>query len=194
MKIEFDNNAILAKMLKSEGIQKQAYALVADKVAEEKRVLIDSFLDSDVTKEIQAGPDVAPSKILPYGYGNLFSFLGFEEGSDPIAPVVDELNKISVTQKPIVTSRTWQFKIRVPSEDDIEHASPMHWETGRSWIDAITRGLSGFSHYLHSLTKRRGRSSGGIQTEEPIRPGGEYFGGTSYLIGMLGKFKRKLTS
>jgi hypothetical protein len=191
--VTINSEAILVKCLKSQGIQRQIQRALAEKVEVAKEELLHEFEESPVTQEILEGPDAPSSKVLPSGYGNLFSFLGFKEGTDPITPVRELIEKIGLTGRPEVRSRSWIFKIRIPSEDDIEKASPMEWESGRSWISAVTRGLSGFSHYLNSLRRRLGRSTGGIETKTAVRPGGEYFAGTPYLIGMLGRFKRRFT-
>jgi hypothetical protein len=190
--VTLDERGIIAKVLKSEAFQREAYKRLADKVERAKEELVQEFNESPVTQEIEAGPDVEHSRVLPEGYGNLFSFLGFEDGSDPVSPVREQLERIGVNKKPQVTANKWVFTIRVPSADDLEKASPMQWETGRSWINAITKGLTGFSYYLSTLKRRVGRSGTGVQTENVIRPG-TYFAGTSYIIGMLGKFKRKFT-
>jgi len=192
--VTFNEEVLLAKFLKSETVQRKASALVNEKVQKAKQELIQEFNESEVTQEIEAGPDVSDSKVLPGGYGNLFSFLGFREGREPIPPLREELEKISVNRKPEITSRKWIFKIRAPSEDDIERVTPMDWESGRSWVNAVTKGLSGFSYFLNKLSKAIGRSGGGIQTKTPVRSGGQFFRGTPYIIGMLGRFKRKINS
>lgn len=189
-KVTFNESAILAKFLKSETVQKRASAALKTKVGKAKQELIDEFNDSPVTQELEAGPDVTESKVLPSGYGNLFSFLGFNDNRDPVAPVREQLEKISIAGRPRVTDRKWIFSIKAPSTDDLERISPMDWETGRSWISAVTKGLSGFSHYLQSLSRKLGRSTGGEQVKPEVRPG-EYFAGTPYIIGMIGRFRRK---
>ncbi len=191
-KVTINHNVLLAKILKSEQTQKQAFEFLNEKVERAKDELLTEFNQSPVTQELEAGED-ASSLVLPQGYGNLFGFLGFDAGREPIGPVREELEKIEITsRKPQVSGRTWVFRIIFPSEEDLEKVSKMDWESGRSWINAVTKGLSGFSHFLSSLKRRLGRSGGGVQVESDLRSSGEYFAGTPYVIGMLGRFKRKI--
>ncbi len=192
VKITFNNNVLLAQALKSTSVQRDVATRLNVKVEDAKQELLEEFNESNVTQEIEAGESLESSQILPQGYGNLFGFLGFEEGSDPVTAVREKLESIKLVKKPRTTTRQWIFKISAPSNEEIEEVSPMHWESGRSWVNAVTKGLSGFSHYLNSLTKKNGRSGAGIQTKSVLRSG-EYFGGVPYLFGMLGRFRRKFT-
>lgn len=192
--MQINQDAILVKFLKSESVQRKVSTRLYTKVEKAKEALLEEFDSSPVTKEIEAGPDLAESQILPGGYGNLFSFLGFERGTDPITPVRQLLDKIYMVRKPVIMERYWKFTIRTPSETDFEREAPMTWESGRSWVEAVTHGLSGFSHYMFSLKEGRfkgSRSSTGTQVKANLRSTAEYFAGVGYVIGMLGRFKRK---
>jgi hypothetical protein len=190
--IEINQQKLLDQILKSHDLQKNAFKLVSEKTQQVKEELLQEFDSSPVTQEIKAGPSLTHSAVLPNGYGNLFGFLGFEEGSDPTIPLREELEKISVTStKPEIINKRWRFNIFVPSTEDIDKVTPMQWETGRSWVNAVTKGLTGFSYYVNKLAQSIGRSGGGIQSKHQLRTG-VYFAGTPYIIGMLGKLKRKL--
>lgn len=163
-----------------------------------KQELLEEFDNSKVTQEIQAGPELDGSKILPKGYGNLSSFLGFHDGREPIGPVRRKLENITMLKRPQVTKKYWIFKVYIPTKGELEKASPMDWESGRSWLNAVTKGLSGFSHYIFTLSRNIGRSGSAVQAtgnsvKSSVRSGSEYFGGTSYVFGMLGRFARRIT-
>jgi hypothetical protein len=183
-------HSILAKTLKSRGVQEQARVIIEEKVGEIKNDLLHDFNTHPATKEIEAGPELESSDVLPVGYGNLYSFLGFEDGSNPTMPVREKLESISVIKAPVVHERSISFKVNMPNEEELNEAAPMHWEAGKSWIEAIEKGLSGFSHYLFTLSRNVGRSGAGVQTEANVR--GEQFTGTPYLLEMLSKFKARL--
>ena len=56
-----------------------------------KERMIQEFLNHNVTKEINLGPNAENISGTLSGYGNLFSFIGFEKGDDPIKPILDIL-------------------------------------------------------------------------------------------------------
>jgi len=188
--------ALKVKILKSRHVQRKASAAIEARVLSAKQELLNEFDKHPVTQEIAAGPDLESSNILPQGYGNLYSFLGFRKGRSPVNEVREELEKIHFVKTPIVSPNKWIFRIKAPSNEDIENKSRMDWESGRSWIHAITYGLSGFSYYLFTLSRKlsSSRSGRGIQTDNQPRGGGEFFAGQSYLFSMLLRFKRKFTN
>jgi len=192
-------NSIHAKILRAPRAQAQAAEIVQEDVNKLKTELLEDFNSHRATLEIEAGPDLEVSEVLPVGYGNLYSFLGFEDGKNPTQPVRKKLESIHLLKKPRVDGRYWTFKIKMPTEEDLENASPMDWESGRSWITAITKGLSGFSHYLFTLSRNIGRSGSAIQVAGDLtggsnspRSGSQFFAGTPYVYEMLRKFVKKL--
>jgi len=190
-KINFDS--ILAKTLRSPRVQRQAYAAVAEKVNEVKADLLHDFNTHPATREIEAGPELESSDVLPNSYGNLYSYLGFEDGRNPTMPVREKLEAISVQSRPEIRGETINFKVNIPTEEELEEISFMNWEAGKSWLSAVERGLSGFSSYLFTLSRNVGRSGAGIQTGNNMgRSGGKYFVGTPYLFDMLKKFRSRL--
>jgi hypothetical protein len=193
--INFDS--ILAKALRSRRVQQQAYAAVSERVTEVKADLLHDFNSHPVTKEIEAGPELESSDVLPGGYGNVWSFMGFVDGRDPTGPVREKLETISVNQRPEIRRDSLNFKVSVPTDNELEDVSWMDWEAGKSWLSAVERGLSGFSSYLFTLSRNVGRSGAGIQTNTDMskgsaRSGGKNFVGTPYLFTMMKKFRSRL--
>ena len=66
------------------------------------RAMLLEFNSHPVTKEIEAGPRAQNISGTLGGAGNLFSFIGFDDGDNPIAPVRRILEQstrlVSVTQ------------------------------------------------------------------------------------------------
>jgi hypothetical protein len=197
MATNINMESILMKISKSSRVQAKVADIAERRIETAKKELLNDFNTNNVTQEIEGGADLAKSKVLPMGYGNLFSFLGFKEGREPTTPVRQKLEAIRIIKKPRIVNNYWVFKILVPSKEELEQVSRMDWESGRSWLNAVTKGLSGFSHYIFSLSRNIGRSGHGIQAANSkvtsdVRSGSEYFGGTSYVFGMLSNFVRKI--
>ena len=111
------------------------------------------FLNHPVTKEIKQGPRGDNLSESLGGYGNLFSFIGFNAGEDPIEPIVNylqgEINK-NLTIRHARGSKIWLITFSVPSLNGVASVSPMPWAPGRSWVTGIERGISGLGRYMYS--------------------------------------------
>ena len=162
-----------------------------------KKSLIKTFKDHPITKEIEAGPNSNNSSGTLGGYGNLSSFIGFAAGSNPIQTVLAALQDGIEMEKRGEEKRAGKFmeflfKIKLPSVGVLSALTPMPWESGRSWLYGIEKGISGFSSYMYSKTSGgdRGRSGSAIQSRNPIRGGG--FRNTPYMSKILKGFKENL--
>ena len=128
--------------------------LVEDRVKrmlqKETQQVLNAFNQNAVTREIEAGPNSSNISNTLGGYGNLFTFIGFESGSDPISPIRSLLAK-SIQIKAIRKKRnTLALKLTfsVPTLEQIKAVTPSPWSTD-SWAEAIERGMSGLGKYLH---------------------------------------------
>jgi len=63
-----------------------------------KQRMIDEFESHPVTIEIDAGENASNSSGTLGGYGNLFSFIGFQDGDDPLKEVRVKLNQTNITR------------------------------------------------------------------------------------------------
>jgi hypothetical protein len=64
-----------------------------------KYKMINEFRDHPISREIQAGEtSLNLSETLSGRQGNLFSFIGFEAGSEPLEPIYEILSEISIIQ------------------------------------------------------------------------------------------------
>ena len=162
----------------------------AQKAVEQSTIeLIQRFLNDPITKEIQAGPDAKNISDTLGGVGNLFSYIGFEEGSDPISPIRRYLaNSLKIES---ISSKDLIFKITfsVPDMDEIKGLSPVPWAPGRSWVKAMESGLSGLGNYLVKESPVS-RSGSAIQVKTKIRSGA--FKNTKYMSAILKEVQKQL--
>lgn len=171
-------------------IKKIALLIAQKKLDIAKNELINDFIAHPVSKEIAGGPDQSNTSGTLGGYGNLFSFIGFDSGSSPIKLWVSFLKtKIKIKNKnPKIKfsgndNVSFEFDVSGVSDTEFLSVSKMPWESGRSWIKAIEQGISGFSFYV---SKKLGRSGGGIQSKNSVRSG--QYQKTSYWTSMWKKF------
>lgn len=193
MRIKINSRA-LKKIENSEVapiVNKQAMDRIIKLAREAHMEMLKAFESHPVTKEIKSGPDGYNQSGTLGGYGNLYSFIGFEEGMDPIEPIRKILKKtLKVRAIPANhKSMVMNFLVELPSKEELFAASPMPWATGRSWIDGIEKGISGLGEYLNT-TSFSSRSGEGVQAKNKIRGGG--FRNTKYLSEILNNLKNNL--
>ncbi len=154
--------------------------------------MIKDFESHPVTMEIRDGPNASNSSGLLGGYGNLFSFIGFSSSDSPIEIISNILNKkIKTTVKKRDNNGKYSVTLIIPNKEEIFNASPIPWESGRSWIDGIEKGLSGLGQYLYSDSGfNDSRSDTGIQSKS--KKSGVKFRNTSYLSKIISDFKNKI--
>jgi hypothetical protein len=153
-----------------------------------KTQMIAEFLNHPITQEIMAGPSAPNLSGTLDGRGNLFAFIGFEENSEPIAPILELLQASNiVTDK--VTVRGIVSTIYIPTADEIFAVTPMPWANGRSWAHGIESGISGLGWYIHQ--RGLGRSGGGIQTAQQSGRSGR-FKNVQYISALINKYTKLL--
>jgi hypothetical protein len=155
-----------------------------------KREMITEFESHPITQELEGGPMGGNVSGTLGGVGNLFSFIGFQEGSNPIATLREMLNNYRInimSPKIIKRSSGVDFKFRVtgPSMAEIEAATYLSW-LGKSWVRGIERGMTGLGNYLALMGAIGSRSGGGIQAKTSYR-GGAYRP-TKYMSSLLRTF------
>jgi hypothetical protein len=201
MKIKLNQSKIanvLSKNTKMKNlISKQVHKLVQEYVDNSKDQMVSEYENHPVTKEIKNGPDAINISNTLGGQGNLFSYIGFEEGSNPTDIVKDMLEtSVQVPNRPEISVNGKNIKINFPVSgptlNEIESITPMPFEGGRSWTTGIEKGISGFSYYIFKKFIKNSRSSTGIQSESEVRSGS--FKPSPYLSGILKKFYSKVNS
>lgn len=161
---KLDIKSIKRKALDTKKAKDLAFAKAQEKVGEEKNKLINEFDNHEVTKEIAAGPKAANTSNTLGGYGNLFSFIGFESGSDPISPIKELLNQIQVRNLKS-DGKNFKATVKYPSQNEIKTVTPLPFEEGRSWSEGIEKGISGFTQYIYRKFLL-GRSKEAFQSEK----------------------------
>jgi hypothetical protein len=159
---------------------------IKDTIDEIKKQMINDFMNHPVTEEILNGYNASNSSGTLNGYGNLFSFIGFDENDSPIIPIIEILENIMVVTSKNKASPIITATIFMPTPKDIFQITPMPWATGRSWAKGIESGISGLGYYANVYGK--GRSGGGVQSGNKIRSG--RFKSTPYISSLINKYQK----
>jgi hypothetical protein len=161
---KINKKLIRKEIFKNKNVQKLVRSIVEKEVNKQKNIFEKEFENHPVSQELSGGESSSNISGTLGGYGNLFSFLGFSQGSDPINPVKNLIKKISVNRN--IKSRTNSFEatVNVPSKEEFGAVARMPWEAGRSWLLDIERGISGLGSYLYGRFQNS-RSGSGIQSK-----------------------------
>ena len=170
--------------------QKQVNSIIDSEFNKIKNDYIQEFINHPITQEIKGGIDATNTSGTLGGITNLYSFIGFDEGTDPIRPIEDLLNKSNyrIVFNNKATDSTVIFDI--PTAAQIFEITPMPWAIGRSWARGIETGISGLGYYLKKI--KNSRSGLGIQSStEQIRTGAS-FKNTKYISDLINRFSKDL--
>ena len=163
--------------------------IIDSKFNEIKSEILAEFNNHPVTREIEGGIGAQNYSGTLSDVTNLFSFIGFEAGDEPVMPIRIMLEKsryrIYRSKKGGISTVTFF----IPTAADIFAETPMPWATGRSWAKGIESGISGLGYYLKKA--RNSRSGLGIQSQTQVRPGFVYKN-TKYISNIINNFNNKL--
>lgn len=165
--------------------------IVRFKFEDIKKEMIKDFLSHPVTKEIKDGPQAQNISNTLGGYGNLFSYIGFYDGDDPIEPILEELKKSTIVfSRPVDGGCIWN--IYIPAKEDIWEVSPMPWAEGRSWAKGIETGISGLGEYFYTLRGglQNSRSETAVQVKSKLR-GKSRFKNVKYISDLLSRYEKR---
>ena len=174
------------------------FRAAAQKAGEEaflsvKSDFFNEFEEHPITQEIEAGPTATNLSGTLNGYGNLFSFIGFNSGDNPVGQLRSILKSMMRMSKVKVRKGAETkvfFEVSVPDIKVITAGTPMPWESGRSWVRGVERGISGFGYYMSTQEKRFSRSGAGIQADSRLRAGA--YVPRKYMSQMLRNLNRNL--
>ena len=201
MKVKLNQNKIAQAISKNSKmaslIRKEVRAIVEEYVERSQDEMVQEYLNHPVTKEIDNGPEASNISSTLGGEGNLFSYIGFEEGSEPTESVKEILeNSVKVSARPEISVNGKNIKINFPvsgpTMQEIESETPMPFEGGKSWVSGVEKGISGFSYYVFRKFIKNSRSSTGIHAEPLVRTGS--FKPSPYLSVILQKFYSKINA
>jgi hypothetical protein len=186
---KINKKAIERAIFTNRAVKKMVRDIVQKEVEKEKALFRADFESHPVTQELDGGETASNNSGTLGGYGNLFSFLGFNNGANPTAPVKTLIQKIALDRNVQSSGNTFKFKVNIPSKEDFAAVSRMPWEGGRSWLLDIERGISGLGAYLYGRFKSS-RSGTGIQSKYNYT--NRRFKNVKYFSEMYSKFLRRL--
>jgi hypothetical protein len=154
-----------------------------------KNEMIKDFLTDSVTLELLEGAGAANISGTLGGISNLFAFIGFDSGEQPISPILQLLQGTQITYKRQIKQKDIgiEFEVSLPTAQDIFAITPLPWASGRSWSEGIERGLSGLGYLLR---KNKGRSGAAIQSRVNKVRGGK-FQNRPYISALIKKYKKR---
>ena len=170
-------------------VKPQVTKMIRRAFQNKKNQMIAEFLNHPVTQEIQMGISAKNISGTLNGATNLFSFIGFEAGSDPTNVIEEAFQrgiKINLRRS---TGRTIIYKIDIPEPKEIFAITPMPWATGRSWAKGIESGISGLGYYIKKT--ENSRSGLGVQSPRQVRKKGSRFKNTKYITELINKYKKE---
>jgi hypothetical protein len=155
-----------------------------------KNEFIDEFMNHPITQEIQGGISATNSSNTLGGITNLYSFIGFDEGTDPIRPIEELLKKSNY--RILFNNRSVEATVifDIPTAAQIFEITPMPWATGRSWARGIETGISGLGYYLKKT--KNSRSGLGVQTTNQQVRSGVMFKNSKYISDLINRFNKEL--
>lgn len=166
------NKNILDKELsksKMAALEKEAFNFASKILEEKKQNYLNAIADHPVSQELSSGPNGPNVSNTLNGEGNLYSFIGFENGAKPIEDLLYIINKNTRIKKTESKQDEFKFEVYTPNLEELRNVTPMPFENGNSWLRGIEKGISGFSNYLYGLLFGSSRSGTGIQSKNKIR-------------------------
>jgi hypothetical protein len=189
-----DSKSLVMNVGKMRVVKDAAFELAESKLDSAKSNFINEFDSHDITKEIEAGESSSNISGTLGGYGNLFSFIGFNSGSNPTQPIRDLIKKIRLIKSSYAKVKRdgsiFTFRVNLPKISEFENKTQMPWLAGRSWLLSIERGISGFGYFISQAML--GRSLGGAQSEKKIRSGS--YKPVSYFSKMYSNFLKSINT
>ena len=189
---QYNTKNVLRKVARSTKFKRASLKNAQRKFDIERDKLVNNFKNHPVTKEIEGGAGASNTSNTLGGRGNLFTYIGFVRGSNPVSSI-EKILRTSGSVKPKRKAQAsgrgirQEFIVKGPSEELLMAASVMPFQNGRSWLFDIETGISGFNYYLY---KRfiKGRSGRGLQTKNPVRGGSYRPPSTGYIRRLLNQF------
>ena len=186
---KINKNQIKKKCADSDAFKKAADWHATRKINKAKRKLLEEYNSHPVTQELEGGASGENISGTLGGYGNLFTFIGFAEGSTPTQAVRAFLTAaIKMKRVPNKATSTVNYTVTVPTLNDFQIAK-MPWESD-NWVRAVENGVSGFNYFM-SKAAASSRSGGGIQINNKLRSLGSS-SNISYMTKILNDFKRRI--
>lgn len=159
-----ETKSTMDKLLRTE-----AKSIAKDLLLQKTDQYINEIETHPISKELKNGPSSQNISNTLDGDGNLFSFIGFEQGSKPIEEVVSAIKANTNIKEISVKNNIIKYRVDSPSLEELYSITPMPFEVGMSWLKNIEKGISGFSYYLYGKIFPNSRSGRAIQSHNRIR-------------------------
>mgnify|MGYP003133429180 CR=1 FL=1 len=153
-----------------------------------KNQMIAEFLNHPISLELKGGISANNISGTLGGVTNLFSFIGFDSGYDPIDPIV-EILETTIFQMTSFSGNKINYIVELPVKEEIFANTPLPYISGRSWAKGIETGISGLGYYLKK-SSNVSRSGLGIQSKNLVRKGVK-FRNTKYISSFLKKYEKE---
>jgi hypothetical protein len=172
------------------GYQKEINRIIDQQFNKIKNEFINEFMNHPITQEIQGGISATNSSGTLNGITNLYSFIGFDEGTDPIRPIEELLKKSNY--RVLFNNRSAEATVifDIPTAAQIFEITPMPWAIGRSWARGIETGISGLGYYLKKT--KNSRSGLGVQSTSQQVRSGVMFKNSKYISDLINRFNKEL--
>ena len=172
------------------GYQKEINRVIDQQFNKIKNEFIDEFMNHPITQEIQGGINATNSSNTLGGITNLYSFIGFDEGTDPIRPIEELLKKSNY--RVLFNNRSAEATVifDIPTAAQIFEITPMPWAIGRSWARGIETGISGLGYYLKKT--KNSRSGLGVRSTSQQVRSGVMFKNSKYISDLINRFNKEL--
>lgn len=189
MKLPRDVQASIARQLPKE-VKKPFRREIDRKFNKIKKEMIKDFLSHPITQELKQGPKGSNISGTLGGTTNLFAFIGFDNGYDPISPILNALQETKIIKDSPETNgkSVRRYTIDMPTAKDIFSITPMPWAVGRSWAKGIESGISGLG-YLLSKSSKISRSGVAIQGNKKVRSA--KFKNVKYISDLINRYKNR---
>ena len=186
---EINKKLIQKQIFSNRAVKKLVRDIVEKEIEKEKILFRNDFESHPITQELDGGENASNISGTLGGYGNLFSFLGFNKGTNPTTPVKLLIQKIILDRNIKSTANGFEIKVNIPSKEEFAAVSRLPWEGGRSWLLDMERGISGLGSFLYGRFNAS-RSGGGIQSR--YKYSNRTFRPVKYFSQMYNKFIRRL--
>lgn len=185
-----DTINLMRQLQATKEYQKAAENIIKSEFEKIKNQYIEEFLNHPVTTEIKGGISALNTSNTLGGITNLYSFIGFDEGSDPIEPIHQLL--LRSNYRIIFNNQAIDATVifDIPTAKQIFDITPMPWAIGRSWARGIETGISGLGYYLKKT--KNSRSGLGVQSSTNQVRVGATFKNTKYISDLINRFNKDL--
>jgi hypothetical protein len=155
-----DYDSLYRLLMSNQVVQEAAFERAKALYESAKNRFFQEFYNHPITIEIASGPEASNSSGVLGGYGNLFSFLGFESSRQPIKEIASAMEKSFSIKKVGIMA-----KITYPNMDELKKYSPLPWAFGGSWVSGIEKGIPNFGKYFYKPSLPNSRSTTALESK-----------------------------